>query len=209
MTVIPLRRATLAGMALTIVVAVSGCSGEKAVGAPRMAATSSAAAVTPPASFAAADVLFAQMMIPHHKDAITVCELARTRAKNPGVLRLAEQIMKTQQAQFDTMVGWVQAAGKPTAAPDAEGAHGPGEHSVPGQVTFGTILAMRELTGGKFDRRFLTAMIPHHRGAIATARTEFTKGGSPEAKALARDVVSSQRTELRTMRKILAQLRST
>jgi uncharacterized protein (DUF305 family) len=73
-------------------------------------------------------------------------------------------------------------------------------------ITFGAISAMREVAGAEFDRQFLAAMIPHHRGAIRAAGAEAAKGGSPEVKALAQDVVSRQRVELKTMRKLRARI---
>ena len=202
-----MNRVMLVGAALATVVAVGGCGGgDNSSPGTAVAADSSAVPATPPAAFNDADVLFTQMMVPHHRDAVAMAELAVTRSRNPDLLRLAEQILAVQKPQIDTMVGWLQALEQPTAAPGSDADHGPGEHAVPGTMTFGAMVRLREASGELFDRRFLVGMIAHHRGAIATARTETAQGGGAEAKALAQKMVAGQRAEVDTMRKMLARL---
>ena len=53
-----------------------------------------------------ADVMFAQMMIPHHEQAIEMTELASTRASNADVKALAAQIQAAQQPEINEMRGW-------------------------------------------------------------------------------------------------------
>jgi len=135
-----------------------------------------------------------------------MAELAATRTTNADLLRLADQIKAAQTPEIETMTGWLQGAGKPTVAPNAETDHGPGEHSMPGAMTFGALTRLSEASERKFERLFLTAMITHHRGAITASKAEASHLSSPEAKTLARKVISDQQAEVATMKKILAQI---
>jgi uncharacterized protein (DUF305 family) len=49
------------------------------------------------------DTEFLQMMITHHQGAITMAQDEITSGKNPGAVKLAQQIATSQQAEIDTM----------------------------------------------------------------------------------------------------------
>src|SRR4051812_29908265 len=67
------------------------------------------------------DVMFAQMMIPHHQQAITMAEQAATKASSPEVKKLATQIENAQQPEIDKMTGWLKTWG--AAMPSPGGMH--------------------------------------------------------------------------------------
>ena len=52
-----------------------------------------------------ADVEFVQGMIPHHEQAVTMSELAASRAASPGVKALATRIQAAQAPEI-TQIGW-------------------------------------------------------------------------------------------------------
>lgn len=52
------------------------------------------------------DQHFIEMMIPHHKDAIAMADLALTRAKRPEIKQLAEAIKKDQTREIQEMRTW-------------------------------------------------------------------------------------------------------
>ena len=57
-----------------------------------------------------ADVMFAQMMIPHHQQAVEMSDLILDKSGiDPEVKALAEQIKGAQQPEIDTMNGWLKA----------------------------------------------------------------------------------------------------
>ncbi|MER7416655.1 DUF305 domain-containing protein [Micromonospora peucetia] len=199
------RRAALAGAALTAALALTACGGdghsspEMGHGTPGTGGPSATA--TGAAAFGDADAMFAQMMIPHHRQAVEMADLAATRAADPEVKRLAEEIKAAQAPEIATMSGWLAAWGRPVPSPGAEMPHM--DHGMPGMMSDADMTKLAAASGREFDRQFLTMMIAHHEGAVTMARDEIARGVNAEAKALAGQIVSSQQAEIDTMRKIL------
>ncbi|MEV4185998.1 DUF305 domain-containing protein, partial [Streptosporangium canum] len=164
-------------------------------------APAAATSPQPSASFNDADVAFAQMMIPHHEQAVEMAELAESRAGDPEVKELAAKIKVAQDPEIATMNGWLSAWGRP-AAP--EGGHG--GHDMPGMMTGEDMAKLREAKGAEFDRMFAKLMIAHHKGAIEMARTEQAQGSNPEAKALARNIETTQQAEVEQLQGLLDRL---
>ena len=55
------------------------------------------------------DVAFAQGMIPHHEGAIAMAETELKYGKDPHMRQLAENIVKAQKAEIQTMRDWLKA----------------------------------------------------------------------------------------------------
>ncbi|MCO5995987.1 DUF305 domain-containing protein [Actinoallomurus rhizosphaericola] len=146
----------------------------------------------------AQDVMFAQMMIPHHRQAITMARQAATKASSPEVKRLAAQIENAQQPEIDEMTGWLKDWGASTPSPG-------GMHMGEGMMSDQDMKKLDSLSGSAFDKAFLELMIQHHQGAVAMAGTEQAKGSNADAKALAASIIRSQSAEIATMRNLLKQ----
>jgi uncharacterized protein (DUF305 family) len=144
----------------------------------------------------AQDVMFAQMMIPHHQQAIVMARQAATKASSPQVEQLARRIEQAQGPEIQKMTGWLKAWG--ASRPPANGMH-----MGSGMMSQQDMKKLGELSGKPFDRAFLQLMIKHHQSAITMARTEQAQGSSADAKALADSIVTSQSAEITTMRKLL------
>ncbi|MBA3367580.1 MAG: DUF305 domain-containing protein [Geodermatophilaceae bacterium] len=146
----------------------------------------------------AADVTFATDMIPHHRQAVEMAEMAATRAENPEVLQLAEEIAGAQEPEIETMSGWLEEWGEPL--PDEMGGMDMG--GMPGMMSEERMQGLGEANGMTFDELFLEMMIEHHTGAIQMAQTEQSEGLYAEAIELAEQIEATQRDELETMQNL-------
>lgn len=203
--------APLAALAAAALVACGGSSTDNQ-------ASTTTPANTPAATTAAAgphnniDVEFAQMMIPHHQQAVEMAKLAATRAGNPQVKQLAAAIETAQQPEIATMTGWLTSWGQPTTMPSmpgmpsASGGHDMGGGTMPGMMSEADMMTLEALTGTEFDRSFLTMMVAHHQGAIDMAKAAQTEGLYPPVIELAKSIQTSQTAEIRTMKALLTNL---
>ncbi|QCB49521.1 DUF305 domain-containing protein [Rhodococcus sp. PAMC28707] len=162
-----------------------------------------------PAQFNNADVMFAQMMYPHHAQAVEMSEMATGRTENPDVLALASAIEAAQQPEMDQMTAWLSDWGQPAPSADLGqmgemgGMGGMNHGSGGGMMTDQEMDSLTASSGPEFDRQWLTMMIAHHTGAIDMANVEIEQGSNPEAQAMSRLIVTSQQEEIDTMRQLL------
>ncbi|CAN7352974.1 DUF305 domain-containing protein [Terrabacter sp. LjRoot27] len=141
------------------------------------------------------DVMFAQMMIPHHEQAVEMADLALEKAGTSSAVRdLARQIRAAQAPEIATMTGWLQQWGAPTSA------SGHMDHGVDGMMTDADMTTLADAEGEAFDRLWLTMMIAHHEGAVTMSRTVLSTTADPDVRALAQAVVAGQQREIATMR---------
>ncbi|GAB2678021.1 DUF305 domain-containing protein [Saccharopolyspora gloriosae] len=147
---------------------------------------------------AAADIAFAQGMIPHHQQALDMARLAPQRAGSPEVRDLAARIEAAQGPEITTLTGWLRNWGAPA------GGGGHEHHGMPGVMTADQLAALAASGGAEFDRLFLELMIAHHQGAVEMARTELAEGTDPAARELATSITTAQQSEIEEMRGLLA-----
>ncbi|WP_037163403.1 DUF305 domain-containing protein [Rhodococcoides fascians] len=204
-----MRKKVIASIAAATVSAflVVGCSDNStdssmdghSMGSMSSAPMSSAQASTS-AQFNDADVMFAQMMYPHHAQAVEMAAMADGRTDNPEVLSLASAIEAAQQPEMDQLTAWLAEWGQP--APSA-GMSGMDHSSGSGMMTQQDMDALMAASGPEFDRQWLTMMIAHHTGAIEMANTEIADGSNPDAQDMARTIVATQQQEIDTMQRLL------
>lgn len=149
------------------------------------------------AGFSSDDIMFAQMMIPHHEQAIEMSTLAETRAENPEVRALAAKIKAAQAPEIEVMKDWLTKAGASTHMGHTMG--------MDGMLSEAQMQALRNANGKEFDRLFLEGMIAHHEGAVEM--TGMVIGSKNEdAHSLGHAINDSQTDEITTMKELLGKL---
>jgi uncharacterized protein (DUF305 family) len=221
------RRTALAAVVAASALALTACGNSGTDGA---ASSGSSSAPSPSMSMSmsmaphnAADVSFAQQMIQHHQQAITMAGMAAEKASSAEVKALADKIEKAQAPEITTMSGWLKMWGEdvPSAGmsdgmsdmPSMSSMPGMDHGSMssssssssamPGMMSDADMTALGKKSGKAFDTAFLTMMVQHHEGAVEMARTEQSGGSYAPAKKLAGSVITSQTAEIAQMKKML------
>ncbi|MFJ9641747.1 DUF305 domain-containing protein [Streptomyces sp. NPDC101206] len=199
--------AVVASAAAVLVLAACGGNGADTSGGSSSAAHGGhdgAAAPSAPSAAQgqhnAADVAFAKGMIPHHRQAVEMADLAATRAENAQVKKLAADIRKAQDPEIRTLSGWLSSWGEQVPA---EGAADHSAHGTAGMMSAQEMDRLKNASGNAFDTAFMDLMVKHHEGAVAMARTEQTTGSFPAARTMAEAIISSQSAEIAQMNKLL------
>ncbi len=152
-------------------------------------------------SFNASDVMFAQMMIPHHEQAIEMSDIALdpTTGAGDSVRELATAIKAAQDPEIAEMTSLLGGWGMSTEMDPSM------DHSdmMSGMLTLDEIDDLADLRGEAFDRAWLEAMIRHHEGAIDMAEDVIADGTDASMRALAERVITAQRAEIDEMRALL------
>ncbi|HCB59632.1 MAG TPA: DUF305 domain-containing protein [Arthrobacter bacterium] len=192
------RNYILAASALAAALSLSACAGGTA---DMSGGGSSESSNAPSASAAnAADVTFAQMMIPHHEQAVEMSEdILAKDGVDQRVVDLATQIKAAQDPEIKQMKSWLTAWGAD------EGMSGM-NHGTTGMMSDDDMMALQDASGAEADKLFLEQMTLHHEGAIAMAQTELDAGENADAKAMAQAIVTSQTAEIQVMKDLLAAL---
>lgn len=198
---VPDRRTLLAALTCaTIALTLAACGGTSSN------STSSAPAANSPAGSAPAgrisDIAFAQRMIPHHRQAVLMADMAlRNKTASAQVRSLATQIKKAQGTEITTMTGWLKSWNAPTTAGMS------GMDGMQGMMSKQDMTTLGAATGATFNRQWLTMMITHHRGAITMSTSVLKTTSTPAVQQLARSIIRGQTTEITTMRALLTSSR--
>ncbi|BCM64730.1 MULTISPECIES: DUF305 domain-containing protein [Streptomyces] len=195
------RRTVLAAALAASVLSLAGC-GDDGNGSAAASPSPTASVSVPAGEHNQADIDFAQGMIPHHRQAVMMSDMAETRASADEVKALAVKIRKAQEPEIATMSAWLTAWGE--KVPQGMGGMDHGDaSSMPGMMNDQQLDDMRGASGAAFDSMFLTQMIRHHEGAVAMAETEKKEGAYAPAKDLADDIITAQKAEIAQMREML------
>jgi uncharacterized protein (DUF305 family) len=143
--------------------------------------------------YSSQDIMFAEMMIPHHQQAIEMSDLALKNSTNPEVLALAQEIKDAQAPEIEQMKSW----GASSMAHMG--------HMMDGMLSDEEISELAAASGSEFDRLFLEGMIKHHEGAIEMAEM-VVDSKNDEVAALANAIIEAQRAEIATMKELLSAL---
>ena len=142
--------------------------------------------------YSADEIMFAQMMIPHHEQAVTMSELALSNTTTADIVALATAIRDAQAPEIIQMQSWI----------DGKSESHMHDMEMGGMLTDAELAELAELKGAAFDQMFLTAMIAHHEGALDMVEM-INDSTNSEVKTLAANIVTSQSAEIEAMKALL------
>jgi uncharacterized protein (DUF305 family) len=184
--------------------ALAACSSSQPSGGMGGMNNGNSSSATSPAAkgtFNGQDVMFAQLMVPHHKQAVEMSDmLLKKDGIDARVVELAKQIKAAQGPEITTMNSWLTQWGASDTGMSGM------DHGDSGMMSDSDMTGLDKATGTDAARLFLTGMTTHHQGAITMAGTEVTTGKNGAAVALAKKIITAQKDELQTMKNILASL---
>lgn len=148
-----------------------------------------------------ADMSFAQMMIPHHQQAIDMATMAGKKATDAKVKDLATRIEGAQDPEIEKMNTMLEQWG--ASMDESMPGMDHGGMSMPGMMTEEEMNKLEKASGAEFDKMWIQMMIKHHKGAIDMANTELKSGSNADAKALAQQIIDAQQAEIDEMQGML------
>jgi uncharacterized protein (DUF305 family) len=197
-----MKKFGLTAIALTTTALLLGACGSSDMGSMDMGSSDSSSvdmgySIPESADFNDADVMFAQMMIPHHEQAIEMSDIALdpNTGASAAVIALATQIKGAQDPEISQMKNLLTTWGMPMEM-------GSMDHSsmMDGMLSLEDMDSLGQLKGAEFDKAWAKGMIAHHEGAIAMANDVLANGKNSEILALANAVVSGQSTEIEILK---------
>ncbi|KAA9289871.1 DUF305 domain-containing protein [Corynebacterium amycolatum] len=163
-----------------------------------------------------ADIMFAQMMIPHHKQAVEMSEMLLAKEGIPAqVVEFAQGVIDAQGPEIDRMNAMLEAWGQQLVT-DSGGGKGTMDEiggmdhgemgSMSGMMSQEDMTALEEAQGTGAARLYLEQMTAHHEGAVDMARDEVADGQNPHAITLAEQIINDQEAEIAQMQQMLTDL---
>ena len=145
--------------------------------------------------------MFAQMMIPHHEQAIEMSDLILAKdGVDPAVVDLAEEIKGAQGPEIEQLEAWLDEWGMPSMMDGDRG----GMDGMDGMLSDDEMEELEAADGTTGTTLFLEGMIEHHEGAIDMAEQHQESGEHEGALELSADIIESQTAEIERMRELLA-----
>lgn len=192
--------------ALATAIALAACSSPSGSTSTMTAGSSASPSAfsTGTGAFNNQDVVFAQMMVPHHEQAIAMAEMYLAKdGTDHQVAAFAEKVKAAQGPEVNTMNSWLKAWGATGGDNSMQGMdHGSGT----GMMSDQDMSALKDATGTEASKLFLTQMTQHHQGAIDMARKEVAAGKNTDAVTLANSIIKDQTAEIAQMQDLLTGL---
>lgn len=156
------------------------------------------------------DLMYIDMMIPHHESIIALAEVAQYELTDPRLIEMAEAIVATQDAEITELEQLRQ-----EWYGDAEPVSMEAMHGMPGMN--GDMSEMEQQMSSEWqvqtfcaaenkDLAFIEQTIPHHQMAIDTSVPALEHAEHQEIKDIAQDVIEAQQIEIDELEAIRAEL---
>ncbi|MCF8560542.1 DUF305 domain-containing protein [Micrococcus yunnanensis] len=155
-----------------------------------------------------ADVMFAQMMIPHHQQAVEMSEMLLAKDDVPAeVAAFAQKVIDAQGPEIERMNAMLTAWGQdPVDTDGMDGMEGMDHGGMSGMMSEEDMTALDQAQGTEAARLYLEQMTAHHKGAVDMAKDEAKDGQNPQAVQLAEQVIADQEAEITEMQQMLDKL---
>ena len=160
-------------------------------------------------AFSPADVMFMQMMIPHHAQALELTELVEGRTSNPDMLKIAGRIAASQEDEMKFMREWLSSRGQSEDMPHMPGMSHAEHMAAMGMATPAQMKRLATLKGNEFDALFLELMTRHHKGAVDMVDELLQQPGTaydPVMFEFVNDVKNEQQGEIDRMNVVAARI---
>lgn len=156
-----------------------------------------------PSDLSGADIMFLQMMIPHHQQAIDMSLMAIAKSQDAELIALATDIKEGQSAEIIKMKSWLEQSNAGTGMEDSMG-HSMGD-SMGGMLTDTELADLNAAIGKNFDLLWLKGMTAHHDGAIHMSQM-IEDAKNSEIKRFGENIVSAQTAQIEQMNAMIARL---
>ncbi len=148
------------------------------------------------------DVMFLQMMIPHHQQAVDMSVLALAASADEELRALAQEIRDGQAAEIVQMEAWLADADMDADLGHPMGSMGMG---MGGMLSDSDLRALQSASGTEFDTLWLEGMIQHHDGALHMIHM-IDDSANPELAAFAVSIDAVQSAQIDQMTTMLERL---
>jgi uncharacterized protein (DUF305 family) len=149
------------------------------------------------------DLMYIDMMIPHHESIIALADVARYELTDPRLIQMAEDIVATQDAEIEELQT-LRDEWYPDAAPVSMDAM----HGMPGMS--GDMGTMDQQMSAEWqvqtfcaadnkDIAFIEQVIPHHQMAIDTSEAALEHAEHQEIGDIAQRVIEQQEAEIKEL----------
>ena len=159
----------------------------------------------PNPNVAAIETDYLMGMVPHHRGAVMMAEMALTKATRPELRTLAQKIIDSQQIEAQLMTNWLRdwygmepPAGHMMSPAMMDKMDMPMMHGMMPDMA-ARMRALETKTGAAFDVEFLSGMIDHHAMAVMMSAPMLIAGHHQDLNTLAAEIVIDQGEEIKQM----------
>lgn len=187
---------------------LAGCGDDNdSAGNASTATTPAQTTPKPTASAADVDKAFVRQMVPHHKMAVEMAQMAARSSEHEEIKTLSSEIISAQNKEISELEAIAKELGvTPGEAMSDSGSMEHGEMTADAKTLgltmdqMGMSMDMTALeSANPFDEAFIDQMTVHHQGAIAMAKAELAGGENAELQKIATAIVSAQEKEIAQM----------
>ena len=146
-----------------------------------------------------ADVMFLQMMIPHHQQAVDISNLAISKSKDSELIALATNIRDGQSAEIIQMKSWLAQADA-----DMDMGHSMGD-SMGGMLSEDELATLESASEKDFNLLWLQGMTNHHDGALHMSEM-IEDATNLEIESFGKNIVSTQSAQIEQMKLMIKRL---